>query len=1052
MADVASLAVGLHLNAASFKAQLFESLGNSERRFATFNSKARTDAKKTTDAYSGLSREIAKASGLIAGLTGAGLSFGSIINTTRKYEQSLSDLSAITGATGRQLNELNKAAQDMGRSTGYSASEAVEALKLMASAKPELMETADGLATVTKSALVLAQSSGVALPEATKALALSLNQFSASAKEADRFINVLAAGAAAGNSEVQDTAAAIKNSGVAAAQAKIPFEQLNAAIQVLAEREVKGGEAGTALRNVILRLEKATDGNLKPSVVGLEKALENLSKKNLSTTQAIKLFGLENYNAAAILVSQREKLNSLTQALTGTQSAHEQAAVRVNNLNGDLQALAGSFEGMAIKIGQSSSGPLRGAIKGTSDAVNYLAENFDTVSKVALYTLIPVLANKLTAGLQQNITAWVNSEMAARKAAVQQAATAKAALEGAQAIKAQTIAHNQWMAAQSAINRQNGLVVNYQADYVKNARVIREATIAETAAKRQLTAANAQLAVSARAASAAGGLMRGALGLVGGPMGIAVMAAAGIATFAANAFAAKSPTEDLSERVRQLTADMKTLQLTELDKTLGEVDKQLENVAGRWKSLEVAKKTGGDVPTYATDKLTAEQAELNKSREALVKRREEIEKQASIKPEQISYGSSFSGSGGAGKHSGQVNQFNTFRQEIEQANASSLARIDLQEQQAKQKMLDSAKKSSASLAEVEALSVQISQKYTRERQALAEQFSPGKALIRKTQETNDTLKELYARELLNAQEYNRAKQALYVDSTRERLRAEAENAVNPMDRLRADVDPTAQIQNEYTQKLALLDAYQQEEVLRAEGHAQRIAEIEERYGQLRVQAESDRTQKLQQTSAQAAQTMFTVTSQFASLTSDLIQNSGHENTTAMKVLLAVQKALAIPSIMVQTQMAAAAARAHGALLGGLISGETAADFVQAQGMLSIGIVASQALTGMAHSGIDDVPKEGTWLLDKGERVVDRRTNEDLKTYLKSQNQTQQRGAGGTTQINIEVPVSIAGPENSGGSDSSISPETAKLLSQFVTGKIREALVEQSRDGGLLSRR
>jgi hypothetical protein len=69
------------------------------------------------------------------------------------------------------------------------------------------------------------------------------------------------------------------------------FETLNAAIQVLAEREVKGGEAGTALRNVILNLEKGTDKTLKPSVVGLSQALENLAGKNLSTKQAVKLFG-----------------------------------------------------------------------------------------------------------------------------------------------------------------------------------------------------------------------------------------------------------------------------------------------------------------------------------------------------------------------------------------------------------------------------------------------------------------------------------------------------------------------------------------------------------------------------------------------------------------------------------------------------------------------------------------------------------------------------------------------------------------------------------------
>lgn len=89
---------------------------------------------------------------------------------------------------------------------------------------------------------------------------------------------------------------------MAAAQASVGFEQLNAAIQVLASREIKGGETGTALHNVILHLEKRTDKTLKPSVVGLSAALENLSKKNLSTAQAVKVFGLENINAASILV------------------------------------------------------------------------------------------------------------------------------------------------------------------------------------------------------------------------------------------------------------------------------------------------------------------------------------------------------------------------------------------------------------------------------------------------------------------------------------------------------------------------------------------------------------------------------------------------------------------------------------------------------------------------------------------------------------------------------------------------------------------------------
>lgn len=66
---------------------------------------------------------------------------------------------------------------------------------------------------------------------------------------------------------------------------------------------------------------------------------------------------MENLNAASILVQNRSKLDELTASLTGTKTAHEQASIRVNNLNGDLLGLSSAFEGMVIKIGQSSNGP-----------------------------------------------------------------------------------------------------------------------------------------------------------------------------------------------------------------------------------------------------------------------------------------------------------------------------------------------------------------------------------------------------------------------------------------------------------------------------------------------------------------------------------------------------------------------------------------------------------------------------------------------------------------------------------------------------------------------
>lgn len=572
MADVASLAVGLHLNAANFKSQLMGAYGDAENSSKRFNRNAQEDAKKTDEAYSRMGKTIAGVAGRLAGFAGAGLSLGAIITTTREYGQALSDLSAITGATGAQLKTLDEAAQEMGRSTEYSASQAVEALKLMASAKPELLQTADGLTAATKSALTLAQAAGSTLPDATRTLALSLNQFGAGAQEADRYINVLAAGAKFGASEIADTAAAIKNGGVAAAQAGVGFETLNAAIQVLAEREIKGGEAGTALRNVILSLEKGTDKTLKPSVVGLSGALENLSKKNLSTAQAVKLFGVENINAASVLVDNRSKLDALTQALTGTQTAHEQAAIRVNNLNGDIMGLTSAFEGMIIKIGQSSTGPLRSGIQSVTDGINLLTDNFNAVASVALYTLIPVLSTRLTAGIRENVSAWQQNQAAVKAAAAAQADGARKTLEATAATLKRNDAEFGYYRQMEKTARQQGLNVNYQGEFNRLIREETEQTNLATRAKMQLAAANRQVSVSARAASVAVGLARGALALVGGPFGAAMLAGSALLYFHQQAKDARQSAINLKDAVIETTAAL--MQMSDKQLAVKQIDLQ----------------------------------------------------------------------------------------------------------------------------------------------------------------------------------------------------------------------------------------------------------------------------------------------------------------------------------------------------------------------------------------------------------------------------------------------------------------------------------------------
>ncbi|WP_338491370.1 phage tail tape measure protein [Erwinia aphidicola] len=848
MADVASLAVGLHLNAANFKSQLIGAYGDADKQSRQFNRKAQDDAKKTEDAYKRISTSVTGLAGRLAGLAGVGLSLGTIIQTSRQYGQALSDLSAITGATGTQLKALDEAAQQMGRTTEYSASQAVEALKLMASAKPELLETADGLTRATNSALVLAQAAGSTLPDATKTLALSLNQFGAGANQADRYINVLAAGAKYGASEINDTAAAIKNGGVAAAQAGIGFETLNAAIQVLASREIKGGEAGTALRNVILNLEKGTDKSLKPSVVGLSQALGNLAGKNLSTAQAVKLFGVENLNAASILVDNRSKLDELTKSLTGTQTAHEQAAIRVNNLNGDLMGLTSAFEGLIIKVGQSGTGPLRSGVQGVTDAINGLTDNFNTVASVALYTLIPVLSTKLTAGLRGNISAWVDNQKAVRNAALQQADIAKKTIEAAQATRLQAQEEARYYATRSAANKAAGINVSYQQEHLALSRQIRESRIAEATATASLAAANTRLSVASRAASVGIGLARGALSLIGGPVGAAMLAGSALLYFHQQAKDARQSAINLKDAVIETTAALMQLSDKQLSVKQLDLQDQYENQITQrnqlMKEIQDANSRIGDLKGFdpfgqlsgvQKDKTRAEAdlESVSKGAEVLKERLDNVGKakflvqtgiaehatnlQNDVKA--LTDATAAAGKGEKSPWSGEdpgkadkkgaqaLKQYESLRREIEEANATSLQKINLQEKNSRDKLIKEAKASGVSQGDLQKTLLLNAENYQRQRLELADKYAPEKEVIRQARQTSQELKGLYDARLLTEKEYLTARITLSQNSTKELLQAQADAQAASRLNIAGEVDPVARLQNQLVQQQSLYDAY-----------------------------------------------------------------------------------------------------------------------------------------------------------------------------------------------------------------------------------------------------
>ncbi|MDE9447604.1 phage tail tape measure protein, partial [Xenorhabdus bovienii] len=863
MANLSTLTVGLLVNAVSFRSQITEAYRHAGRESEKFSGKAKSDAKKAESAYHSLGKSIKSVGGQLALLSGVGFSLGSIINTTRKYGQALSDLSAITGATGAQLKKLDDAAQQLGRTTEFGATRIATALKLMASAKPELLKSTDALVQATEKSVILAQASGIELPEATKALALSLNQFGASAEQADRYINVLAAGAKYGSSEINETAQAIKNGGTMAAQASVSFEELNAVIQILAAGGIKGAEAGTAIRNVILALEKSTDKKLKPSVVGLGAALDHLKSKKLSTAEAAKLFGRANVSAASKLVVGRGKLEELKQSLTGTQVAYEQASARANNLSADLDVLSSAFEGLAVKVGGSADGPLRSGIQGATSAINSLSENFNTVANIALYTLLPVMATKLTAGLRENVSAWKATEKAARNVAKQKAETAKRTIEQANATIRLTQRQGEHIERMRQLNGQHGLFVNYAKESKALYRQETEAIRQKERATRLLEAANRRLSFSSRALSASMGFARSAYAMMGGPLGVVMLASSAILYFSNSVKEAKVKVDSLKgslvetiEQLQQLSKIKLEIRIDDLKEDIQLLESEQKRLYGE--SVRFSKERQSNMKDiqgsglgFLVDLFDESPAEYEKQRRKNQGNLEDIAKDLDARKASLRHAESillsgkhnqtpksegdnnnnnpWTGEGTGGSDKGDkkgkqaLNQYQQLRKEIEQAHTTSLGRIILSEREIQGKLIEVGKSGLVSQNELLRLKNLNAENHQKQRIELAEKYAPAKALTRQEKEASQELKAIYDARLLTEQEYLSASKTLYQTSVKEKLAEQAKGLAAPRLDMAGEVDPVVQLQNQLTQQTALYDAYYRNGLISRERHEALVA-------------------------------------------------------------------------------------------------------------------------------------------------------------------------------------------------------------------------------------
>lgn len=295
-----------------------------------------------------------------------------------KLDSQMHDLSAVAGVTGDGLKQIETFARQSAKAFGTDAAVAVEGYKLLLSQlTPELGKYPDALREMGDCIQTTSKLMGGDGVAAAQVLTTAMNQYgvsmedpTAAAGEMARMMNVMAAAGQAGSAELPAISAALQQCGMAAKAANVSFEETNAAIQVLDKAGKKASEGGVALRNVLGQLskgrfvEKQAREELEKAGIDvvalgdnsktLKERLEMLKPMLNDSALLSKFFGVENANAARALIQGTDALQGFTDAVTGTNSATEQAAIVMDSFAERQARVNQRFEDLKISIFQAT--------------------------------------------------------------------------------------------------------------------------------------------------------------------------------------------------------------------------------------------------------------------------------------------------------------------------------------------------------------------------------------------------------------------------------------------------------------------------------------------------------------------------------------------------------------------------------------------------------------------------------------------------------------------------------------------------------------------------
>lgn len=306
-----------------------------------------------------------------AGIVGA---LALAINSAANFESRLSAIQAVSGATDKSMEAVRQKALQLGKDTKFSASEAAVAIEELAKAGIPLPDILNGAADA---AVALAAAGEIELPRAAEIASNAMNVFGLSAKEMPKVADLIAGAANASAIDVNEFGMSLQQAGAAANLAGIKFPDLATAIALMGNAGIKGSDAGTSLKTMLLNLNPATvkqtelmkklgiitkeganrffdaHGNAKSlsDIAGvLGSSLEGMTKQQkLATLET--LFGSDAIRAAAVIAENGSAGFDKMSASIGKIKAADVAAKRMDNLKGRMEAFKGSLETAAIVVG-----------------------------------------------------------------------------------------------------------------------------------------------------------------------------------------------------------------------------------------------------------------------------------------------------------------------------------------------------------------------------------------------------------------------------------------------------------------------------------------------------------------------------------------------------------------------------------------------------------------------------------------------------------------------------------------------------------------------------